>query len=241
LTEENGNKQREDTQEGAMMDESEDTNGMPTIDIRVDVSTPINEEEILSKAVPTSKPTPAKLAKSRVNENNASSRPPSSTITSPPRSTSTKPSSNEVSGTLVWRGALVKSNIQRFDVVAHHLVGPHNTSMQQLLPEELQLQGRVALSKLAKYMTGLSASRHRIHSLFVLEPADSASSVAYVAMINYFGTKNRAGVVANVQGAIKEMYVVPITSDDVHFRDMLHLEEDKLLAVLVTDKDLDRP
>jgi len=90
--------QREDTQEGAMMDESEDTNGMPTIDIRVDVSTPINEEEILSKAVPTSKPTPAKLAKSRVNENNASSRPPSSTITSPPRSTSTKPSSNEVSG-----------------------------------------------------------------------------------------------------------------------------------------------
>jgi len=39
----------------------------------------------------------------------------------------------------------------------------------------------------------------------------------------------------------KEMYVVPITSDDVHFRDMLHLEEDKLLAVLVTDKDLDRP
>lgn len=31
--------------------------------------------------------------------------------------------------------------------------------------------------------------------------------------------------------------MVPITSDDVHFRDMLRLEQDKLLMVVVTDKD----
>jgi len=38
-------------------------------------------------------------------------------------------------------------------------------------------------------------------------------------------------------GDEQEMYVVPITSDDVHFRDMLRLEQDKLLMVVVTDKD----
>ena len=102
----------------------------------------------------------------------------------------------------------------------------------------------------------------------VLEPADEASSVAYIAMLHYFGTKSRAGVVINLPGTVKvrlvrwwsfvspsssccrligrshvgggdeqAMYVVPITSDDVHFRAMLRLEQDKLLMVVVTDKD----
>lgn len=132
----------------------------------------------------------------------------------------------------------MKANMEKCDVLAHHLAGPHTASMQHLLPEELQVQGRVNLSKLSKYVAGLSAgSRHRTLSLFVLEPADEASSVAYIAMLHYFGTKSRAGVVINLPGTVKEMYVVPITSDDVHFRDMLRLEQDKLLMVVVTDKD----
>lgn len=50
--------------------------------------------------------------------------------------------------------------------------------MQHLLPEELQVQGRVNLSKLSKYVAGLSAgSRHRTLSLFVrpLPPPGSRS------------------------------------------------------------------
>ncbi len=46
--------------------------------------------------------------------------------------------------------------------------------MQHLLPEELQVQGRVNLSKLSKYVAGLSAgSRHRTLSLFVRPPPPS--------------------------------------------------------------------
>jgi hypothetical protein len=42
------------------------------------------------------------------------------------------------------------------------------SSMQQLLPEELQVRGRVNLSKLSRYVVGLSVgSRHRTLSLFV--------------------------------------------------------------------------
>lgn len=37
----------------------------------------------------------------------------------------------------------------------------------------------------------------------VLEPADEASSVAYIAMLHYFGTKSRAGVVINLPGTVK--------------------------------------
>lgn len=96
----------------------------------------------------------------------------------------------------------------------------------------------------------------------ILEPADVASSVPYIAMLHYFGSKGRARVVSNLKGTpIKvpfflrsrplfflspsgvvslsgqEMYVIPIMSDDIHFRDILRLEQDKLLVVLVTDKD----
>jgi len=105
------------------------------------------------------------------------------------------------------------------------------------LQTDLQVQGRVELAKLAKYLTGLATSRRREHSILVLEPLDTESSVAYIAMLHYFGSKSRAGVVVNVTGVIKEMYIVPITSDDTHFRDILRFEQDKLLAVLVTEKD----
>jgi hypothetical protein len=37
----------------------------------------------------------------------------------------------------------------------------------------------------------------------VLEPADEVSSVAYIAMLHYFGTKSRAGVVANLPSTVK--------------------------------------
>jgi hypothetical protein len=40
---------------------------------------------------------------------------------------------------------------------------------------------------------------------------------------------------------VQEMYVVPITSDDVHFRDVMQLEEDKLIMVVVTDKEFVKP
>jgi hypothetical protein len=118
----------------------------------------------------------------------------------------------------IWRGSLVKANMEKCDVLAHHLAGPHTayaipssstsnsvppscarggqrervvpvsrliqphsplfprrlsscSSMQHLLPEELQVQGRVNLSKLSKYVAGLSAgSRHRTLSLFVRPP-----------------------------------------------------------------------
>ncbi|KAL6074311.1 COMPASS (complex proteins associated with Set1p) component [Balamuthia mandrillaris] len=152
---------------------------------------------------------------------------------------------HEEQGREIWRGCLSKANIDRFYVKSFLISGPHRRNLQHLLPDTLEVQGRVSLGKLAKYLLQLASSRSREHSILCLEPAadpaspDANSGMAYVAMLHYFSSKDRAGVVINLHGKIKEMYIIPLSSDDKHFRNIMTIEEghdDKLIAVLVTER-----
>jgi hypothetical protein len=145
--------------------------------------------------------------------------------------------SSSSSSSIIWQGCLDKANMERCYVTASNLAGPHTTSIQHLLPQHMQVQGRVDLNKLSKYMTGLATSRRREYSLLLFEPKDEASSMPYVAMLHYFATKNRAGVVVNLNGAVKEMYIIPLTDDDRHFAELVNLKvKDKLIGLLVCEK-----
>ncbi len=55
-------------------------------------------------------------------------------------------------------------------------------------------------------------------------------------MLHYFESKDRAGMVVNVGEPIKEMYIVPMSRDDRHFRHFMRFDNDKLVAILVTGK-----
>ena len=141
------------------------------------------------------------------------------------------------SGQVLWTGFLSKTNIEKCKVKALHISGPHTSAIQELLPQTLHVQGRVEFPKLAEYLLQLAKSRSREHSICCFEPQGEESEMAYIAMLHYFSLRQRAGVVINLYGAVKEMYIIPLASDDRHFRDVIHIEKgDKLVGVVVTDK-----
>eukprot|EP01087_Luapelamoeba_hula_P016443 TRINITY_DN5057_c2_g1_i2.p1 TRINITY_DN5057_c2_g1~~TRINITY_DN5057_c2_g1_i2.p1 ORF type:complete len:714 (+),score=100.22 TRINITY_DN5057_c2_g1_i2:662-2803(+) len=130
-------------------------------------------------------------------------------------------SSKPSTGAILWRGTLSKTNMDKCTVVAVHVSGPGiqtadgSSSMQGFLNSTLHVQGRVELTKLATYVQRLQGSRSREYSVCMYEAqGPDESQAAYASMLEYFAHRERAGVVINLSGRVKEMYIIPYAPAD---------------------------
>ena len=114
---------------------------------------------------------------------------------------------------IVWRGKLVQSSEESAPVVNARFVAGRDlqptTPWQSLLPQALNIDGRLAVAKAEDYLCGLRWSTSSDVSVLQLSPADNAE--AFNAVFDYFHSRKRYAVVAKEKPAmVKDLYIIPV-------------------------------
>ncbi|KAF4121401.1 SPOC domain [Geosmithia morbida] len=152
---------------------------------------------------------------------------------------------------VVWRGSLAMSSIADFQARAKHVGGANFASIgpwSKLIPPRLAVAGRIPQQSAIEYLCGLRYSPLTDVVVVNLEPTSSSSQSEFKAIIDYFVSKKRYGVVGDkVAGNVRDTYLVPVPpGEDNHPEFMLNLmdnhipksrTEPMLLAVFVYRND----
>ncbi|KAF3061574.1 Transcription factor BYE1 [Daldinia childiae] len=124
---------------------------------------------------------------------------------------------------IVWRGPLVMTNVAEVDTVARYAGGAdlskvRNIAWKDLIPPLLTVAGRIAEEKAIPYLCGLRYNNQVdlvITSLSPSHPADPAAQKQFLAVIEYFQSKKRYGVVGEKKlGNVRDTYLVPVAEGD---------------------------
>jgi hypothetical protein len=152
---------------------------------------------------------------------------------SPPYS----PREYEADPSIVWRGSLLMNSIADFPAVARHIggadlsqVGPHHTPWNDLIPQRLQVAGRIDHEKANQYLCGLRYSTVTDVVVLALTPAGPAATTEFTKLYNYFHSKGRYGVVGNKGLAnVRDTYLVPVPPGSGNIPEfLLNLENNQL-------------
>lgn len=152
---------------------------------------------------------------------------------------------------VVWRGNLAMSTIANFPAVAKHIGGANFALIEpwsKLIPQRMSVAGRIQQQNAVEYLCSLRYGNYTDVIVVNLEPASPASRPQFIAMIDYFVSKKRYGVVGDkVAGNVRDTYLVPVPAgEDNHPEFMLNLvdnnipkvrTEPMLLAVFVYRSD----
>ncbi|KAI1472919.1 uncharacterized protein F4812DRAFT_31814 [Daldinia caldariorum] len=124
---------------------------------------------------------------------------------------------------IVWRGPLVMTNVAEVDTVARYAGGAdlskvRNIAWKDLIPPLLTVAGRIAEEKAIPYLCGLRYNNQVdlvITSLSPSHPTDPAARKQFSAVIEYFQSKKRYGVVGEKKlGNVRDTYLVPVAEGD---------------------------
>lgn len=152
---------------------------------------------------------------------------------------------------VVWRGSLAMSSIADFQATAKHIGGADFSklgSWSKLIPKKLTVAGRIQQQSAIEYLCGLRYSNLTDIIVVHIAPVSPASQPEFNALINYFVSKKRYGVIGDkVVGNVRDTYLVPVPAgEDNHPEFMLNLADNKipkgrseamLLAVFVYRND----
>jgi hypothetical protein len=153
---------------------------------------------------------------------------------SPPYS----PTAYDADPTIIWRGTLVMNSVVNdFPAVARHIGGADLNSVSgnklpwsDLLPQRLQVAGRIEQEKANEYLCSLRYSAPTDVVVLSLTPTGEEASNEFAKLFDYFHSKNRYGVVGNKGLAnVRDTYIVPVpigTGNVPEF--LLNLENNKL-------------
>ncbi|KAJ3340143.1 hypothetical protein HDU93_007368 [Gonapodya sp. JEL0774] len=138
---------------------------------------------------------------------------------------------------ILWRGSLSMPQTETVQCAVRQ-VGGHVTvldgqvvfaengpsghlTFDQVLPDELSVDGRIAPDRVADYIvkTIRAGSKAGSKSIFLLEVVpdedrDSHSTSKYAQMFDYFYSRSRYGVVTARHVALKDVYIVPVAKGD---------------------------
>lgn len=148
---------------------------------------------------------------------------------------------------VIWRGSLAMSSIADFQATAKHVGGANfssNGPWSKLIPRRMAVAGRITQQSAIEYLCSLRYSNLTDIVVISITPVSEASRPEFNALVDYFISKNRYGVVGNkVAGNVRDTYLVPVPAgDDGHPEFMLNLvdnfipktrTEPMLLAVFV--------
>lgn len=148
---------------------------------------------------------------------------------------------------VIWKGSLAMSSIADFHAVGKHVGGANFASFSswsKLIPQRMTVAGRITEQNAIEYLCSLRYSNLTDIVVVSLTPASPGSQPEFKALIEYFLSKGRYGVVGNkVAGNVRDTYLVPVRAgENGHPEFMLNLvdnfipttrTEDMLLAVFV--------
>lgn len=148
---------------------------------------------------------------------------------------------------VVWKGSLAMSSIADFQATAKHVGGANFASFghwSRLIPKRMTVAGRISQQSAIEYLCSLRYSNLTDIVVVSVTPTSAESQPEFKALIDYFLSKGRYGVVGNkVAGNVRDTYLVPVPAgDDGHPEFMLNLvdnyipktrTEPMLLAVFV--------
>jgi hypothetical protein len=166
---------------------------------------------------------------------------------SPPYS----PTEESLDPDVVWRGSLAMSTIADFQATAKHVGGCNFATIgpwAKLIPRRMTVAGRITQTSAIEYLCGLRYSSVTDVVVVSIEPATPEGRSELTALIDYFVSKKRYGVVGDkVAGNVRDTYLVPVPpGEDNHPEFMLNLVDNQiprsrtepmLLAVFVYRSD----
>lgn len=158
-------------------------------------------------------------------------------VESPPYSPKDSATDNEV----VWRGIVNGGAIGRFQGSARYaagaLVSDLRLTWQQLIPPELNIEGRIDPAKADEYLCGLQySSSSDVVIISIAEPQDAIGQQNFEKLFNYFKNRNRYGVgIQSHNPAIKDIYVIPLEAG-AQVPELLQLLEQHELKGPITER-----
>jgi hypothetical protein len=152
---------------------------------------------------------------------------------SPPYS----PTAYDADPTIIWRGTLSMNSIADFPAVARQIGGADLNSVtgnklpwSDLLPQRLQVAGRIEQDKANEYLCSLRYSSPTDVVVLALTPTGEAASAEFTKLFDYFHSKTRYGVVGNKGLAnVRDTYIIPVPAGTGNVPEfLLNLENNKL-------------
>ncbi len=115
---------------------------------------------------------------------------------------------------IVWRGKLVQSTDSGSPTVRARWVAGRDiistVSWDKLLPDHLNIDGRLAIDKAEDYLCSLQYSSSSDVSVLAFTPSDDADGEGFDAFYNYFRSRQRYAVVKEDKPAmVKDLYIIP--------------------------------
>jgi hypothetical protein len=138
---------------------------------------------------------------------------------------------------IIWRGSLNMNSVADFAAVARHIggadlskVGPNQIPWADLIPQRLQVAGRIDQEKANQYLCSLRYSLPTDVVVLALTPTGEAANDEFTKLYDYFHSKNRYGVVGNKGLAnVRDTYLVPVPPGTGNVPEFLmNLENNKL-------------
>ncbi|XP_054472335.1 death-inducer obliterator 1 [Anoplopoma fimbria] len=113
----------------------------------------------------------------------------------------------------IWKGLINMHSVAKF-VTKAYLVSGSFEHLKEDLPDTIHVGGRISPSTVWDYVGKLKTSLSKELCLIRFHPATEEEEVAYVSLFSYFSSRKRFGVVANNNGRIKDLYLIPLSSKD---------------------------
>jgi hypothetical protein len=129
------------------------------------------------------------------------------------------------------------NSVADFPAVARHIggadlskVGPNQIPWSDLVPQRLQVAGRIDQEKANQYLCSLRYSLPTDVVVLALTPTGEAANAEFIKLYEYFHTKTRYGVVGNKGLAnVRDTYLVPVPPGTGNVPEFLmNLENNKL-------------
>ncbi|KAL8826082.1 MAG: hypothetical protein Q9170_007544 [Blastenia crenularia] len=130
----------------------------------------------------------------------------------------------------VWRGKLTTLGVTEFAGVGKHVAGidlGRIIPWAQILPELLEVNGRVKIEAANNYLGGLHQSQAtKIGVVAVVPSNDEGDQVAFDKLFGYLVNRDRYGVILNkAMEGVQMTYLIPLEAGAIQHPDFLPLLE----------------
>ncbi|KAL8736759.1 MAG: hypothetical protein Q9166_000125 [cf. Caloplaca sp. 2 TL-2023] len=113
----------------------------------------------------------------------------------------------------VWHGKLTMQGVAEFSGSGKHVAGANlnaTVPWAQLMPEILNVEGRIDIERASEYLCGLRWSQTTDVSVVAITPKDEEDSkTAFNKLFQYFTDRKRYGVLMK-KADVKDIYLVPL-------------------------------
>ncbi|KAF5904924.1 death-inducer obliterator 1 [Clarias magur] len=113
----------------------------------------------------------------------------------------------------IWKGFLNMQLVAKF-VTKGCLISGSAEVLKKDLPDTIHIGGRILPQTVWEYVERVKTSLTKEMSLIRFYPASDEEEVAYVSLFSYFNSRRRFGVVSNICNNIKDLYLIPLCTNE---------------------------